>query len=176
MAISLSQLCENAEKSYSMRLVAGSGGMENTVRWVHIVEDSEVPDFLHGNGRRNRDGQRADGRDFVIAAHIGDIVLSGQIDEIHEQRAVVLFGDAQLRKMAARHANGRLVAEFAFEHGRKETADGGGAVFRIEKRHVEGESAVTTALKFRRHGGMGMGGIINVVIVDGTDSMAVKWR
>ena len=49
MAISLSQLCENAEKSYSMRLVAGSGGMENTVRWVHIVEDSEVPDFLHGN-------------------------------------------------------------------------------------------------------------------------------
>ena len=49
MAISLSQLCEDAEKSYSMRLVAGSGGMENTVRWVHIVEDSEVPDFLHGN-------------------------------------------------------------------------------------------------------------------------------
>ena len=49
MAISLSQLCENAEKSYSMRLVAGAGGMENTVRWVHIVEDSEVPDFLHGN-------------------------------------------------------------------------------------------------------------------------------
>ena len=49
MAISLSQLCENVEKSYSMKLVAGSGGMENTVRWVHIVEDSEVPDFLHGN-------------------------------------------------------------------------------------------------------------------------------
>lgn len=49
MAISLSQLCENAERSYSMRLAAGSGGLENTVRWVHIVEDSEVPDFLHGN-------------------------------------------------------------------------------------------------------------------------------
>lgn len=49
MAISLSQLCDNAEKTYSMRLIAGAGGMENTVRWVHIVEDSEVPDFLHGN-------------------------------------------------------------------------------------------------------------------------------
>lgn len=23
--------------------------MGNTVRWVHIIEDSEVPDFLHGN-------------------------------------------------------------------------------------------------------------------------------
>lgn len=23
--------------------------MDNTVRWVHMVEDSEVPDFLHGN-------------------------------------------------------------------------------------------------------------------------------
>jgi hypothetical protein len=32
-----------------MKLVAGSGGMGNTVRWVHMVEDSEVPDFLHGN-------------------------------------------------------------------------------------------------------------------------------
>ena len=42
MAISLSQLCENAERSYSMRLIAGSGGVENTVRWVHIVEESEV--------------------------------------------------------------------------------------------------------------------------------------
>ena len=49
MAISLSQLCVNAEKSYAMKLIAGSGGLENTVRWVHIVEDSEVPDFLHGN-------------------------------------------------------------------------------------------------------------------------------
>lgn len=49
MAITLSQLCANAEKNYSMKLMAGQAGMENTVRWVHIVEDSEVPDFLHGN-------------------------------------------------------------------------------------------------------------------------------
>ncbi len=49
MAITLSQLCANAEKNYSMKLIAGQAGMKNTVRWVHIVEDSEVPDFLHGN-------------------------------------------------------------------------------------------------------------------------------
>ena len=49
MAISLLQLCTNAERKYSMKLIAGSAGLENTVRWVHMVEDSEVPDFLHGN-------------------------------------------------------------------------------------------------------------------------------
>ena len=49
MAISLSQLCANAEKDHEMKLIAGSAGLENTVRWVHMVEDSEVPGFLHGN-------------------------------------------------------------------------------------------------------------------------------
>lgn len=49
MAITLTQLCRNAEQAYNMKLIAGSGGMENTVRWVHMVEDSEVPGFLHGN-------------------------------------------------------------------------------------------------------------------------------
>ena len=88
-----------------------------------------LDDFLRGNGRRDHDGQRADGRDFVIAADVCDIVLPGQVDEIHEQRAVVLSCDAQLREMAAFHANGRLVAKLAFEHGREKTADGSGAVF-----------------------------------------------
>ena len=71
MAISLSQLCENAERSYSMRLIAGSGGVENTVRWVHIVEDSEVPDFLHGNELIFTTGIAHSGnewlKDFVIS-------------------------------------------------------------------------------------------------------------
>lgn len=49
MAITLAQLCRNAEKNYNLKLVAGRGGIDNTVRWVHMVEDSEVPDFLHGN-------------------------------------------------------------------------------------------------------------------------------
>lgn len=32
-----------------MKLVAGRNGMDNIVRWVHIVEDIGVPDLLHGN-------------------------------------------------------------------------------------------------------------------------------
>jgi len=49
MAITLARICANTEKTYGMRLIAGKDGMENFVRWVHIVEDSEVPDFMHGN-------------------------------------------------------------------------------------------------------------------------------
>lgn len=49
MAITLAKLCEDTEKKYNMKLLAGSGGLENIVRWVHMVEDREVPDFLHGN-------------------------------------------------------------------------------------------------------------------------------
>ena len=49
MAITLEKLCEGCEAKYQMELVAGRGGIQNTVRWVHMVEDREVPDFLHGN-------------------------------------------------------------------------------------------------------------------------------
>ncbi len=49
MAISLNKLFATAERKYSLKLVAGKNGLENPVRWVHMVEDAEVPDFLHGN-------------------------------------------------------------------------------------------------------------------------------
>lgn len=49
MAIMLSQLCANVEKTYGMKLLAGGTGLYNIVRWVHMVEDREVPDFLIGN-------------------------------------------------------------------------------------------------------------------------------
>lgn len=48
MAITMAKLCEDARAKYDMELIAGKGGAENTVRWVHMVEDREVPDFLHG--------------------------------------------------------------------------------------------------------------------------------
>lgn len=48
MSIILKQLCSDTETKYSLKLVAGKGGMTNTVRWVHMVEDRQVPDFLHG--------------------------------------------------------------------------------------------------------------------------------
>ena len=49
LAITLERLCDGCETKYQMELVAGKGGINNTVRWVHMVEDREVPDFLHGN-------------------------------------------------------------------------------------------------------------------------------
>lgn len=49
MPLTLLKLCKNTESKYDLKLLAGKGGMENTVRWVHMVEDTEVPDFLHGN-------------------------------------------------------------------------------------------------------------------------------
>lgn len=49
MSIMLKQLCSDTESKYNLKLVAGKGGMNNTVRWVHMVEDRQVPDFLHGN-------------------------------------------------------------------------------------------------------------------------------
>ena len=49
MSITLSKLCKDTASKYNMCLVAGKQGMENTVRWVHIIEDREVPEFLHGN-------------------------------------------------------------------------------------------------------------------------------
>ncbi|BCJ94474.1 hypothetical protein acsn021_20430 [Anaerocolumna cellulosilytica] len=49
MAITLSRLFANSEKNYNIKLIAGQRGMKNLVRWVHMVEDREVPGFLHGN-------------------------------------------------------------------------------------------------------------------------------
>ena len=49
MSIMLKQLCSDAETKYNLKLIAGKNGMTNTVRWVHMVEDRQVPDFLHGN-------------------------------------------------------------------------------------------------------------------------------
>lgn len=48
MAVTLLSLYEKASYLYSMRVIAGNGGMSNIVQWVHTVEDSEVSEFLHG--------------------------------------------------------------------------------------------------------------------------------
>ncbi len=41
-------LCGDTERKYTMKLVAGKAGLDNIVRWVHIVEDSGEQPFLHG--------------------------------------------------------------------------------------------------------------------------------
>lgn len=48
MALTLSRLLADAD-SFEMKLLAGRGGMNALVRWIHMVEDIEVPGFLHGN-------------------------------------------------------------------------------------------------------------------------------
>ena len=48
MAVTLARLCENANKLYGMHVLAGNGGMRNSVQWVHTLEDEEVSAFLHG--------------------------------------------------------------------------------------------------------------------------------
>ncbi|MEE1056844.1 MAG: PucR family transcriptional regulator ligand-binding domain-containing protein [Acutalibacteraceae bacterium] len=49
MAITMANLCQNCENIYGMKLMAGANGLDNYVRWVHLIEDRDVPNFLHGS-------------------------------------------------------------------------------------------------------------------------------
>lgn len=66
MAIMLSQLCENTAKSYNLKLIAGQDGLENPVRWVHMIEDSDVTGFIHGNELVFTTGIRQHGTDWIL--------------------------------------------------------------------------------------------------------------
>lgn len=66
MSILLSRLCENTEKTYSMKLIAGRDGLENPVRWVHMIEDVEATGFIHGNELIFTTGIRQQGVDWLI--------------------------------------------------------------------------------------------------------------
>jgi hypothetical protein len=48
MAIMMKKLYKNGTFLYQMNLVAGRNGLTNLVQWVHIIEDINVSDFLHG--------------------------------------------------------------------------------------------------------------------------------
>lgn len=54
--------------------------MDNTVRWVHMVEDSEVPDFLHGNELVFTTG----------IGHLGNDWLEQFVKSLKEHKAVGL--------------------------------------------------------------------------------------
>ena len=49
MAVMVKKLYKNGQFLYNMKLVAGNKGMNNLVKWVHIIEDDDVTKFLHGN-------------------------------------------------------------------------------------------------------------------------------
>lgn len=48
MSVSMAILYKDCTKQYRMKLLAGSKGLNNLVKWVHIIEDEEVSNFLHG--------------------------------------------------------------------------------------------------------------------------------
>lgn len=66
MAITMKRVCANVERLYGMKLVAGAAGMEKFVRWVHIIEDHEVPRFLHGNELVFTTGIAHSGTDWLL--------------------------------------------------------------------------------------------------------------
>lgn len=49
MALSLERLCVDADRRYKIRLIAGRQGIQNIVKWVHIIDDERGADFINGN-------------------------------------------------------------------------------------------------------------------------------
>lgn len=49
MAITVGKLFGNGAITYNMKLLAGVKGLNNLVEWVHIIENDEVSQFLHGH-------------------------------------------------------------------------------------------------------------------------------
>lgn len=84
MAITLAKLCANTERTYGMKLLAGKAGLDNFVRWVHIVEDSEVPDFMHGNELVFTTGISHKGNSWLMdfAQHLYDRRVAGFVVNI----------------------------------------------------------------------------------------------
>lgn len=48
MAITLKSLCKYAKEDYGMKLICGEETTNNLVNWVHMLEDQETANFLHG--------------------------------------------------------------------------------------------------------------------------------
>lgn len=49
MAVILKELYEGIRKTEKIDIVAGSGGLNNVVRWVHMVENTDISAFLEGD-------------------------------------------------------------------------------------------------------------------------------
>ncbi|NCC68329.1 MAG: hypothetical protein EOM14_09110 [Clostridia bacterium] len=64
MALTLSRLLSNTD-SFDIRCAAGQSGMNALVRWIHMVEDIEVPCFLHGNELVFTTGIAQSGNDWL---------------------------------------------------------------------------------------------------------------
>lgn len=49
MAVTLKELYEDVREQEEIRLVAGEAGMHHIVRWVHMVEGTDISSFLEGD-------------------------------------------------------------------------------------------------------------------------------
>lgn len=48
MSVMLSQLYEGIKDTEEIKLIAGEGGLNHVVRWVHMVESTDISSFLEG--------------------------------------------------------------------------------------------------------------------------------
>ncbi len=49
MSVTVSQLYKSSKSEYGLRPVAGTGGTDRLVQWVHIIEGGNAASFLRGN-------------------------------------------------------------------------------------------------------------------------------
>jgi len=66
MAITLEKVIKQADYLYKMKLEAGTDGIKNIVQWVHIIEDKEVGNFLHGNELVFTTGIECNSADWIL--------------------------------------------------------------------------------------------------------------
>ena len=66
MAITIEKIIKQAAFLYKMKLEAGEGGIKNIVQWVHIIEDKDVSNFLHGNELVFTTGIQCDSNEWMI--------------------------------------------------------------------------------------------------------------
>ena len=48
MALTLRELLSYSNHKYDIKIIAGTLGLNRPCRWIHVVEDDDVPSFLHG--------------------------------------------------------------------------------------------------------------------------------
>lgn len=66
MAITLEKISKQAGYQYKMKLEAGESGIKNIVQWVHIIEDKEVSNFLHGYELVFTTGIQCDSEEWML--------------------------------------------------------------------------------------------------------------
>ncbi len=81
MAVSLKDLYTDTKQKFKLELLAGKEGLENTVSWVHLIEDVTTTDFIRGS-------------ELIITTGLGvkdEYWLEHFIESLSTQRAVGLI-------------------------------------------------------------------------------------